>query len=226
MKLTQSLFWLFALVTTIHALTVPGSLADPATRLFKRKGGGGGRGGGSSSGGRSSGSSSGLRAGVGPQPRTYGSGAYYPGGSVRPYKSGGRSPAGVAPVFLGVGALALFPGIWLYGAYAYSYPGLYYYHNRTSGQNESHPVQCWCSRYQECACDVKNQTDYLNSIANNNTVARVANVNDTDTLLINGTLPNGTVVAESGAHSFKQGLVEMSGLWVVLAGVIYTIWFF
>lgn len=246
MKLPQTLFWLLAFITTIHALALPTafeSVTEPAKALWKRKGGGGGRGGGFSSGGsRGGGSSSSAResrlgsstsnvggrtsSGTGIQPRAYGSGAYYGGGARAPYKSGKTSPGGIAPVFLGGAALGFFPGVWLYGAYAYSYPHPYYYHNATSGQNETRPVECLCSRFQECGCDARNQTDYVNSVANNNTIARVADVNDTDTLVINGTLPNGTTVASAAGPGVRQGLLEMSGWWVVLAGVGYAVWFF
>ena len=247
MKVLQTLFWLFASITAIQALAFPAtfdSVTEPAKELFKRKGGGG-RGGGfssSSGGGSRSGGSGGASArtnrlgsassnsggrtppGTGPQPRSYRGGSYYGGGAAVPYRSGRKSPRGVAPIFLGGAALGVFPGLWLYGAYAYGYPHNYMYHNSTSGQNESHPVQCLCSRYSECGCDPKNETDYVNSVANNNTIARKAEVNDTETLVINGTLPNGTT-ASSPAASFKQGLVEMSGYWVMAAIVVYTVWF-
>jgi hypothetical protein len=53
----------------------------------------------------------------------YGGGRYYGGGATSPYQSGSRSPLGIAavPLAFGVGALAFYPGIWLYGAYAYPY---------------------------------------------------------------------------------------------------------
>jgi hypothetical protein len=51
----------------------------------------------------------------------YGGGRYYGGGATSPYTSGLRSPLGIAAVPLAFGALAFYPGIWLYGAYAYPY---------------------------------------------------------------------------------------------------------
>jgi hypothetical protein len=75
-------------------------------------------------------------------------------------------------------------------------------------------------------CDsTNNNTDYINGVANNQTISRVADVNGTQTLVINGTLDNDTASTTSGAGSYKQGLVEMSGLWFVVAGVAYTMWF-
>lgn len=242
MKIQQTILFLLALVTVVHALAFPASFetfAEFSKEIFKRRGGGGGRGGGfhgsSSSGSRSSGSRSSslgsttsnkggyTSGGTGLQPRPYRGGAYYGGGAASPYRSGSRSPGGVAPVFLGGAALGVFPGLWLYGAYAYAYPHPYYYHNDTSSQNETRPVECLCARYSECGCDSNNETDYVNSVANNHTIARVAEVNGTETLLINGTLPNGTTVA-SAAGSVKQGVLEMSGWWVVVAGVAYAMY--
>ena len=243
MKIPQTILFLLALITTIHAFALPEAfeaISESSRELFKRRGGGGGRsGGGFSSGGRTSGSSGssstrtlgtsnkgGLTSsGSGPQPRTYGGGSYYPGGAAAPYRAGSASPGGIRPTFFPAAGLAFFPGVWLYGAYSYHYPGYYMYHNQTSGQNETRPVDCLCGRFSECGCDANNETDYVSSVANNNTVARVANVDGDSTLVINGTLPNGTTAA-SAAPSFRQGLAELSGWWLVVAGVVYTIWFF
>ena len=98
------------------------------------------------------------------------------GGATTPYTSGGRSPLGITPLFLGAGALAFFPAAWLYGAYNYPYGHPYSFHNRTgranntansnnvrrdfeidygyeSGVNETKPVTCLCAAYAECGCD-------------------------------------------------------------------------
>lgn len=241
MKTPQVILLLLTLITSIHALTIPTSFED-ASHLFKRKGGGGGggRGGGgfssgssgggsrgsgsTSSGGSRGGSRSGGVAGVGPQPRTYAGGSYYGGGAATPYRSGSRSPGGVSPFliggagvgFLGAGALA-------YGAYYYyPYHGYYAYHNNSANENQTRPVDCYCGRYAQCGCDSRNETDYVNSVANNQSVARVADVNGTDTLLINGTLPNGTTVAQAGeskAALLSSGLGQIGG-WAVIGGAV------
>lgn len=234
MKLPQLLFFLLTLVTSIHALVLPTS-PNPAAHLFKRKGGGGGggRGGGSfsSGGGRSSsgsrGGSSSASRGVGPQPRTYASGgAYYGGGAAQPYRAGSRSPSGVSPFlvpaagvgFLGAGALA-------YGAYYYyPYHGYWTYHNNSANENQTRPVDCYCGRYAQCACEQRNETDYVNAVANNNSIARVADVNGTETLLVNGTLPNGTQPAESKAVPLSAGLGQYGG-WAVIGGAVaWGVW--
>lgn len=233
--------------------------------LYKRRGGGGGGGrgggGGSSGGSKSgsggsksgsgssgSGSSSGSKntgskstgggrtsGGTGPQP-SYLGGKYYGGGASTPYSSGGRSPSGISPVFLGAGALAFWPGIWLYGAHTYPYghhrngddDGYWYeYHNVTTDDDERREVICACSNYSECSCDKSDEADdYLDELvgngsyaALNKTLINVAKVNGTMTLLINGTLPNGTTAAESAAGESMQTMAQAMGFWPAIAAV-------
>ncbi|KAF7197752.1 hypothetical protein HII31_00841 [Pseudocercospora fuligena] len=227
-------------------------ISEAAKELFKRKGGGGGggRGGGgssssSSSGGSRSGSgssssgssSSSSRTGTssteggatsrgsGPAP-AFGAGGtrYYGGGASVPYKSGAtRSSFGAAPYLIGGGAVLGIGTLGLYGAYVYAYPHYWNYYNRTSNRNESHPANCYCARYTVCGCDDNNSTDYQNAVANNASVAQLAN---NGTLYVNGSLPNGTTAAggsDSGAAglSFKQSM----GYWPLVAGVSYAVWF-
>lgn len=168
----------------------------------------------------------------------YGSGGnYYAGGATTPYRSGGRSPGGIAPYVLGgaalgVGAYALYGA----GAYIYPYPHPYYFHNRTeAAQNQTYtnstnstlPVQCVCAQYSECGCEDQQDNSYLASIIGNgsasdinSTVARIANVNGTTTLIVNGTLPNGTTAA-GGSDSAAGALrvPESAGMWMLAAGV-------
>lgn len=118
-------------------------------------------------------------------------------------------------------------GIGLHSAYAYDYPHPYTYHNNTANQNNTLPVECVCAQYSECGCDNNTDTSYIDSVANNASVATVSEVNGTKTLVINGTLPNGTTASggtDSAAGSLRQGLLEGSGWWVVAAGVVYTVW--
>ncbi|KAL2258960.1 hypothetical protein VTK26DRAFT_7522 [Humicola hyalothermophila] len=191
-----------------------------------RGGGGGGRGGGGRSG---SGSSSGSRTGTG-APRTFGGGRYYGGGASTPYPAGNKSPrAGIAPVFFVGAALAFWPGLWLYGAYLYHYPHPYHFYNHSSNQNETKEVQCACSQAGECGCDIpsgdpRNLT-YLDELigngsynALNHSLITVANVNGTDTILINGTLPPGTT-APSDAGTGLAMLLRNAGWWPVVAAV-------
>lgn len=138
-----------------------------------------------------------------------------------PYSAGARR-GNISPFLLGGAALGVLPGLWLYGAYAYHYPGQYTWHNDTTGQNQTGDVECLCGQYSTCGCDQNNNTDYLNTVANNDTIARVAS---NGTLFINGTLPNGTTApgGEGAASGLKSGFLETSGYWVIVAGVVYTV---
>jgi len=133
-----------------------------------------------------------------------------------------------APFLLGAGALAFFPGLWLYGAYAYRYDdnnGRRTYYNETSNRNETRPVECLCAQYQQCGCAQTDDQIYLNQVANNQTLSSVKN----GTLYINGTLSNDTVApgteSTGAAGSMGQKLFEATGYWPVIAGVAYTMWF-
>ena len=155
---------------------------------------------------------------------SYGGGRYYGGGATTPYSSGSRSPLGISPVFLAAPALA-FGGLWAYGAYSYPYSHPYSFRNASANNstNTTLPVDCLCAQYQECGCDNNNDTSYLDSIVGNGTLtnsslARVNNVNGTDTLLINGTLPNGTTSAGATSGAVRlDGIGSLSGWWMMLA---------
>ncbi|KAH7260998.1 uncharacterized protein BKA55DRAFT_536005 [Fusarium redolens] len=184
----------------------------------------------SSSGG--SGGGGGSR-GVGPQP-SFAGGRYYPGGSSRPYRSGGRSPGSIAPYALGGAALAFWPGVWLYGAYMYPYSHTYHYHNETSDEDEERDVLCGCSRYEYCACDDNNSTEYFDELigngsydALNKSIVNVAEVNGTMTILINGTLPNDTALPDEDASDnvavSGRFIAETAGWWPVAFIVMVTV---
>lgn len=168
-------------------------------------------------------------------PRSYGGGRYYGGGATAPYTSGGKTPKGLAPVaLLGVGALVFFPGLWLYGAYSYPYSNPYRFYNQTARQNQTRAVDCLCQQYSVCGCDDNDDTTYLDglvgngsSAALNQTLVRVANVNGTDTLFINGTLPNGTTASggtDTDSASSRGRSMETAG-WCVIGGAIsFAMW--
>ncbi|KAI1034816.1 hypothetical protein LB504_004617 [Fusarium proliferatum] len=184
---------------------------------------------GSSGSGGSRSSSGGGSRGVGPQP-SFAGGRYYPGGSSKPYKSGVSSPGRIAPFALGGAALAFWPGLWLYGAYMYPYSHPYHYHNDTSDEDEERDVLCGCSRYEYCACDDNNSTQYFDELigngsydALNKSIVNVAEVNGTMTILINGTLPNDTALpdenaSDNGALSRRDAALRVAG--TVTAGMI------
>jgi len=171
----------------------------------------------------------------------YGGGRYYGGGAVAPYASGVRSPLGITPLFLSAAGLAFFPGLWLYGAYEYPYSHPYTFYNRTApasgtnttGMNETKPVTCLCAAYEECGCDDNGNTTFLDSLIGdgtyselNQTLVTVADVNGTSTIVINGTLPNGTTSSGGTEDAFSAGVrnvVEISGYWVMLTLVGCTV---
>ncbi|KAF2427249.1 hypothetical protein EJ08DRAFT_689017 [Tothia fuscella] len=217
-------------------------------KLWKRKGGGGGgKGGGSSSSGsktclsltvRKTGSSSGgssggsargssIGGGSGGVRPSYGGGRYYGGGAAAPYTAGGRSARGIAPVaFLGVGALAFFPGIWLYGAYMYPYSYPYSYYNASSRANQTKPVRCICQQYSDCGCDDNDDPSYMRDLIGNGTeqalnssLVRVANVNNTDTIFINGTIPNVTTASGDSSAGMRSFGMETTG-WLIIGGAV------
>ncbi|KAJ6264410.1 hypothetical protein Dda_0556 [Drechslerella dactyloides] len=222
--------------------------------LEKRKGGGGGggggggRGGGGSSGGKSSGGSSGdgKTTSSGGKSSTSGgksstsggktsSGNYkgyktyggrYGGGATSGYKAGGRSPLGLAPVLLPLGAIALiFPGLWLYSVYSYKYNTAYQYYNNTLNQLQTVPVQCLCMQYSDCGCDDNGNTTYLAELValNQSNTTVFATVDKVWTLLINGTVENGTgpaagdTISEAGSVMNQLGYIWMVGIACYLA---------
>jgi hypothetical protein len=172
----------------------------------------------------------------------YGGGRYYGGGGAVPYKSGSKSPkALIAPVFLGVAFLAFWPGVWLYGAHLYNHPYPYNYYNESSQRNESKPVTCACDPYSECGCDYEDTAEYKQYMSDligngsydalNKTVVNVANVNGTSTILINGTLDNGTTAAggtedPNAAGGGLRAMLQHAGWWPAAAAVgaiVFTI---
>ena len=197
----------------------------------------------------------------------YGGGRYYGGGATKPYRAGGVSPLGIAPIFLGVGLLAVYPGLWLYGAYVYPYHNPYTFYNRSArrnttatttsssatatptlsgrdfelwirqstddGVNETKPVTCLCANYAVCGCDDNGNTTFLDSLigdgsyANlNASLVQVADINGTSTIVLNGTLPNGTTASGGTEDAFSgaiQSMAQFSGYWVMVAMVGATI---
>lgn len=143
---------------------------------------------------------------------------------------------GLTPYVLAGAGLGIFPGLWLYGAYAYNFNHPYYFHNASnttdSKNNESLPVTCLCDQYSACGCDDDGNTSYIDSLlgdgtasSQNDSLVHVGNVNGSKTVVINGTLPNGTddsaPTTANGASS--QKVLEVSGFWLVIAIVAATV---
>jgi hypothetical protein len=169
---------------------------------------------------------------------SYGGGRYYGGGSTTPYRSGLASPLGLSAILLTSTALAVFSGLWAYGAYEYIYDHPYTFLNQSasspnsaSGANETKPIFCLCAQYEECGCDDNGNTTFLNSLVGNGSYAAlnrslidVVDINGTSTIVLNGTLPNGTTT--SGGSENANGALRIlgaSGYWVMIALVGCTV---
>ncbi|KAH7368482.1 hypothetical protein B0T11DRAFT_64511 [Plectosphaerella cucumerina] len=199
------------------------------------RGGGGSSSGGSrggSSGGRGGGASSAPRGGVnggrtvsgsGPQPRFGPGGGFYGGGARAPYKSGGVSPIGlIAPFALvGVAAYAFWPGTWYGGRVnSYRYRNEYSFFNETADEQQSKPVLCGCADETPCSCDEPEDRSERDAIldeligngsyaALNKSIVNVADYEGRSTILINGTLPYDTTLADADADSAAAGMQAM-----------------
>ena len=114
--------------------------------------------------------------------------------------------------------------------------------------NETIPVTCLCQEYSACGCDDNDDYTYLDSILGNgsysslnSSLVNIANVNGTKTVVLNGTLPNGTddstasnststapssSSTTSGVTSSatRQMLLEVSGYWVMVTIVGASVW--
>ncbi|OHW93285.1 hypothetical protein CSPAE12_08234 [Colletotrichum incanum] len=194
----------------------------------------GGSGGGSSTsrGGARDNAGGATRSGSGPAP-AYGGGKYYGGGAAVPYRAGAARGSMVPFFLVGGAALAFWPGLWLTGAHMYPYSHPYRYYNETARENQTKAVLCGCAESLPCGCEENNATDYMNSLlgngsynALNKSVVNIGEVNGTETILINGTLPNGTTAAggdeEIGSVAFRTA-VETLGFWPVAVVVLATV---
>ena len=156
----------------------------------------------------------------------YGGGRFYGGGAAKPYKAGGSTPSGIAPVFFVAGALAFWPGVWLYGAHRYHFERPYTFYNSTTQRNESKPVDCACSPRGDCGCDENPDKQYLDSLIGdgsyaglNKSLINVADVNGKSTILLNGTLPEGTADAFNNGGDGLRELARYAGWWPLAATV-------
>jgi len=102
-----------------------------------------------------------------------------------------------------------------------------------NGTNMSLPVTCLCQEYQVCGCDENDDQMYLKDLvgngsyaALNKTLVTVSDVNGTQTLVLNGSLPNGTTAPggsdddDSAALAITIG--KYGGYWAMGLIVLYT----
>lgn len=115
----------------------------------------------------------------------------------------------------------------MYGSlYGYPFTQNVYYYNKTSSQNETLPVLCLCQEYSVCGCDENHNQTYIDQLMVNATAnptngmvvgSKIVDVNGTRTLVVNGTLDNGTTsdggtVAVSGAMGQGVGLLILAAM--------------
>jgi hypothetical protein len=133
-------------------------------------------------------------------------GGFFGGGAALPYVAGGRSARGLTPYALvPVPGLNFYPGVWLRPAYVYRYSQPYTFYNATAGANETEQVLCLCEQWCECGCDDNADPAYMNSLIGtgdpatwNATLVTESVVNGTESIVVNGTLPNGTYTSANG----------------------------
>lgn len=157
-----------------------------------------------------------------------------------PYTSGKRSDTGMVPVYLSLSlVIPFFAGSWLYGSvYAYSFNHGINYHNTTTNKNETLPVTCLCQEFSVCGCDENHNQTYTDALVANATspvnntdgiiMSKITDVNGTRTLVINGTLENGTT-ADGGTDVVSGALKTLAGqgmgLFTLVAMVVAGVFF-
>ncbi len=115
--------------------------------------------------------------------------------------------------------------------------------SRQAQQNNSNnavqvlPVLCLCQQFLVCGCDDNQSDEFLRSILPNDTsdaqvdqtLLRISNVNGTRTIVINGTIANGTTApgatdTQRSSASFGRVVLESSGWWLLVFIVGWTVW--
>lgn len=105
------------------------------------------------------------------------------------------------------------------------------------------PILCLCQEYSVCGCDDNSDSEFLRALLPNDTattqldesLVRISDVNNTRTIVINGTLANGTtapggteeeeqVEVTGAAGSLRRTVLESMGLWAVVFLVGWTVW--
>jgi hypothetical protein len=153
-------------------------------------------------------------------------GGVYGGGAALPFFAGGRTGRGLNPYALvPIAGLGFFAGSWLYPAYVYRYSQPYTFYNASLGANQTEPVLCLCQQYSECGCDDNPDPTYMNTIIGtgdpttwNQTLVQAGMVNGTQSIVINGTLQNGTYMSANGTIVTAGTAGGMSGFRPYLLG--------
>ena len=136
----------------------------------------------------------------------------------------------------GLAAVAFWPGVWYHPPYLYPYAHSWNYHNQTSDRNETKPVTCGCDPYQVCGCDDNSNQTYIDSVVGNGSynslnrsLVSIGDVNGTETILINGTLPNGTTASGGSESPNAAGglrhMAQVAGWWPLVATAAAMVFF-
>jgi hypothetical protein len=98
------------------------------------------------------------------------------------------------------------------------------------GEQEEKPVTCLCAAYSVCGCDDPGNSTFLDSLIGdgdysklNQSVVTVADINGTSTIVLNGTLPNGTTASggtEDATTSAGRNLAGLLSNWGYLVMVV------
>lgn len=95
------------------------------------------------------------------------------------------------------------------------------------------PVICLCDPDLSCGCDDNGNSTYFDQFlgpgntTNNATLVTIQNVNSTDTVVLNGTLPNGTDDSDDGTDDTSGARmlhVQAGGYTVMSAAMVASLW--
>ncbi|KAH4048317.1 hypothetical protein HBH98_226130 [Parastagonospora nodorum] len=100
------------------------------------------------------------------------------------------------------------------------------------GANETLPVVCLCQEFSPCGCDENDDPAYISDLVGNGSYAAlnkslitVSDVNNTRSLVLNGTLPNGTTAAggEDDDSAAAHSMAKYTGYWAMGLVVLYGV---
>jgi hypothetical protein len=106
----------------------------------------------------------------------------------------------------------------------------------TSGASQTKPVDCLCAARAECGCDDSGNFTVLDSLIGDGTYANlnfslvnVVDINGTSTIVLNGTLPNGTTTSggteDVNGESAAIHNAQSSGYMALVAMVAFMVYF-
>lgn len=102
------------------------------------------------------------------------------------------------------------------------------------GLNETKSVFCLCAAYYSCGCDDNSNKTFLDSLIGNgnysmlnHTLVQVADVNGSNSIFLNGTLPNGTSADETSGlvrDNVSRSISKLIGLCILtlMVSLLFT----